>query len=163
MDRSLYISYIVLLDKRILAHNRRSLHILLHILNTHHKISLSATPYLSVHGMVMIHTFTFTFQVKTCNFYYGILHVMPCNEMRLNHVPWPESLLTPITPESLPTPITQCQSPCMIKSIIYGLYTSNDHLTKQFHLFSNQKLFGCYTSMIICIQNSCVFLWVANF
>ena len=35
--------------------------------------------------------------------------------------------------------------------------TSNDHFTKQIHLFSNQKIFGCYTSMIICIQNSCVF------
>ena len=31
--------------------------------------------------------------------------------------------------------------------------TSNDHFTKQFHLFSNQKLFGCYISMIIYIQN----------
>ena len=40
--------------------------------------------------------------------------------------------------------------------------TSNDHFTKQIHLFSNQKLFGCYTSMIIYIQNH-VFLWVANF
>ena len=35
--------------------------------------------------------------------------------------------------------------------------TSNDHFIKQIHLFSNQKLFGCYTSMIIYIQNSCVF------
>ena len=35
--------------------------------------------------------------------------------------------------------------------------TSNDHFTKQIHLFSNQKLFRCYTSMIICIQNSSVF------
>ena len=31
--------------------------------------------------------------------------------------------------------------------------TSNDHFTKQFHLFSNQKLFGYFTSMIIYIQN----------
>ena len=41
--------------------------------------------------------------------------------------------------------------------------TSNDHFTKQIYLFSNQNIFGCYTSMIICIQSSCVFLWVANF
>ena len=66
--------------------------------------------------------FTLTFQVKTCNFYYGILHVMPGNEIRLNHVQCPESLLTPIIPESLLTPITQCQGPCVIKSIIFGLY-----------------------------------------
>ena len=31
--------------------------------------------------------------------------------------------------------------------------TSNDNFTKQIHLFSNQKIFGCYTSMIIYIQN----------
>ena len=53
--------------------------------------------------------------------------------MRLNHVPCPESLPTPIRPcpkslptpfipESLPTPITQCQGLCVIKSIIYGLH-----------------------------------------
>ena len=41
--------------------------------------------------------------------------------------------------------------------------TSNDHFTKQIHLFSNKNLFGSHTSMIICIQNSCVFLWVLNF
>ena len=41
--------------------------------------------------------------------------------------------------------------------------TSNDHFTKQIHLFSNQNIFGCYTSMIICIQNHVSFLWVANF
>ena len=35
--------------------------------------------------------------------------------------------------------------------------TSNDHFIKQIHFFSNQKLFGSYTSMIIYIQNSCVF------
>ena len=35
--------------------------------------------------------------------------------------------------------------------------TSNDHFTKQINLFSNQKFFECYTSMIIYIQNSCVF------
>ena len=35
--------------------------------------------------------------------------------------------------------------------------TSNNHFTKQIHLFSNQNLFGCYPSMIIYIQNSCVF------
>ena len=35
--------------------------------------------------------------------------------------------------------------------------TSNDHFTKQIHLLPNQKLFGCYTLMIIYIQNSCVF------
>ena len=29
--------------------------------------------------------------------------------------------------------------------------TYNDHFTKQIHLFLNQKLFGCYTSMIIYI------------
>ena len=55
----------------------------------------------------------------------------------------------------LPTPITQCQIPCVIKSIFW--ITSNDHFTKQIHLFSNQNLFGCYTPMIIYIQNSCVF------
>ena len=88
--------------------------------------------------------------------------------MRLNYVPCPESLPTPITPEFLPTPITQCQSLCVIKSIISELYSmiilqnkficfQNDHFTKQIYLFSNQKIFGCYTSMIIYIQNSCVF------
>ena len=41
--------------------------------------------------------------------------------------------------------------------------TSNDHFTKQIYLLTNQKLCECYTSMIIYIQNSCVFLWVANF
>ena len=34
--------------------------------------------------------------------------------------------------------------------------TSNDHFTKQIHLFSNQKLFGCYTSMIIYIKKNYV-------
>ena len=54
--------------------------------------------------------------------------------------------------------------PKPMRDKIYHLWiTSNDHFTKQIHLFSNQKIFGCYTSMIICIQNSCVFLWVANF
>ena len=37
MDRSLYISYNVLLDKCILAQNRRSFYIFLHILNIKHK------------------------------------------------------------------------------------------------------------------------------
>ena len=41
--------------------------------------------------------------------------------------------------------------------------TSNDHFTKQIHLFSNQKLFECYTLMIICIQNSCVFFMGSEF
>ena len=31
--------------------------------------------------------------------------------------------------------------------------TSNDHFTKQIHLFSNKKLFRCCTSMKIYIQN----------
>ena len=42
--------------------------------------------------------------------------------MRLNHVLCPESLSTLITPESLLTPIKQCQSLCVIKSIIFGLH-----------------------------------------
>ena len=37
MDRSLYILYIVLLDKHILAHNKRSFYIFLHNLYTHYK------------------------------------------------------------------------------------------------------------------------------
>ena len=36
MDQSLYILYIVLLDKRILEQNMRSFYIFLHILNTKH-------------------------------------------------------------------------------------------------------------------------------
>ena len=43
--------------------------------------------------------------------------------MRLNHVPCPESLPTPIIPESLSTPITQCRGPCVIKSIISRLHS----------------------------------------
>ena len=37
MDRSLYISYTILLDKCILVQNRRFFYIFLHILNTKHK------------------------------------------------------------------------------------------------------------------------------
>ena len=51
----------------------------------------------------------------------------------------------------------------MCDKIHHFWITSNDHFTKQIYLFSIQKLFGCYTSMIIYIQNSYVFLWVANF
>ena len=35
--------------------------------------------------------------------------------------------------------------------------TSNDHFTKQIHFSSNQKIFGCHTSMILCIQNHVCF------
>ena len=41
--------------------------------------------------------------------------------------------------------------------------TSNDPFKKQFYLFSNQKLFRCFPSMIIYIQNSCVFYGAVNF
>ena len=41
--------------------------------------------------------------------------------------------------------------------------SSNDYFTKQVHLFLNQKLFGCYISMIIYIQNHMSFFSVANF
>ena len=51
----------------------------------------------------------------------------------------------------------------MCDTIHHLWITSNDHFTKQIHLFSNQKLFGCYTSMIIHIQNSCVFCEATNF
>ena len=36
--------------------------------------------------------------------------------------------------------------------------TSNNHFTKQIHLFSNQNFFGCYTSMIIYIQTHVTFV-----
>ena len=45
----------------------------------------------------------------------------------------------------------------MCDTIPHLWITSNDHFTKQIYLFSNQKLFGCYTSMIIYILNSFVF------
>ena len=77
--------------------------------------------------------------------------------MRLNHVPCLESLPTPITPKSLMTPITQCQSTCMIKSIIFGLHPIII-LQNKIHLFSNQKIFGCYTSMIIIFKTMCLFM-----
>ena len=48
-------------------------------------------------------------------------------------------------PESLPTLTTQCECQCVIKSI-------------KIHLFSNQKLFGCYTPMIIYIQTHVSFM-----
>ena len=57
MDRSLYISYTVLLDKRILAQNRRSLHILSYVLNTHHKIRLSLIERVTVGGLLSCHKF----------------------------------------------------------------------------------------------------------
>ena len=48
--------------------------------------------------------------------------------------------------------------PKPMRNKIHHLWiTSNYHFTKHIHLFSNQKLFGCYTLMIIYIQNSCVF------
>ena len=48
--------------------------------------------------------------------------------------------------------------PKSMRDKIHHLWiTSNDHFTKQIHLFSNQKLFGCNIVMIIYIHNSCVF------
>ena len=71
--------------------------------------------------------------------------------MRINHVP---------CPESLPTPITQCQSPCVIKSIISRLHLmiilQNKFIcfqTKSFILHLNDHLYS----------KPCVFLWVENF
>ena len=61
-----------------------------------------------------------TFQTRLCN--PRLECYMPLDEMRLNHVLCSEFSLTPITPESLSTPITQCQSLCLIKSIIFGFH-----------------------------------------
>ena len=64
--------------------------------------------------------------------------------MRLNHVPCPDCYHT------MPMPVRD--------KIHHFWITSNGHFTKQIHLFSNQNLFGCNISMIICIQNSCPFM-----
>ena len=77
--------------------------------------------------------------------------------MRLNHVPCPESLPTPIIPKSLPTRITQYKSLCVIKSIIYGLHPMIISQNK-FIYFQTKIFFGCYTPMIICIQTHVSFV-----
>ena len=81
--------------------------------------------------------------------------------MRLNHVPCPESLPTPITPKSLSTPITQCQSPCVIKSIISGLHPMIILQNKKFVF--KPKAFGMLHLNDHLYSKSYVFLWVANF
>ena len=72
---------------------------------------------------------------------------------RLNHVPCLKPSPTPITLDSYHTmPNPMCDK-------IHHLWiTSNDHFIKHIHLFSNQNLFGCYTSMIIYIQNHVSFV-----
>ena len=81
--------------------------------------------------------------------------------MRLNHVPCPESSLNPITPESLSTPITQCQSPCVIKSIIFELYPMII-LQKKFICFQIKAFWMLHLNDHL-YSKPCVFLWVANF
>ena len=81
--------------------------------------------------------------------------------MRLNHVPCPESLPTPITPESLSTPITQCQSPCVIKSIISRLH-SMISLQQNSFVFK-PKVFWMLHLNDHLYSKPCVFLWVADF
>ena len=73
----------------------------------------------------------------------------------------PESLPTP----SYPSPYQLLPHHAMSKcDKTHHLWiTSNDHFTTKFICFLNQKIFGCYTSMIIYIPKSCVFLWIANF
>ena len=63
----------------------------------------------------------------------------------------PESLPT----SSYPSPYRLLQHHEMSKcDKTHHLWiTSNDSFTTKFICFSNQKLFGCYTSMIIYIQN----------
>ena len=81
--------------------------------------------------------------------------------MRLNHVPCPESSSTPITLESLPIPITQCQSPCVIKSIISGLHLMII-LQNKFIVFKPKSFWMLHLNGHL-YSKPCVFLWVANF
>ena len=81
--------------------------------------------------------------------------------MRLNHVPCRESLSTPITPESLQTHITQCQSPCVIKSIISGLHPMII-LQSKFIVFK-PKSFWMLHLIDHLYSKPCVFLWAATF
>ena len=67
-----------------------------------------------------------------------------------------------IKSESQPTPITQCRNPCMIKSIILGLYLMII-LQKKFHFFFKPKSFWTLHLNDHLYSKSCVFLWVANF
>ena len=81
--------------------------------------------------------------------------------MRLNHVPCPESLSTPITPESLLTLITQCQSPRVIKSIISRLLPMI--ILHQNSFVFKPKAFWMLHPNDNLYSKPCVFLWVANF
>ena len=96
-------------------------------------------------------TFTSTIPNKICNprleFY------MSCHE--ITHAPCPSPYRLPTYSSPYRLPPHNIMPMCDKTHHLW--ITSNDHFTKQIHLFSNQKLFGCYTSMIIYIQNSCVF------
>ena len=81
--------------------------------------------------------------------------------MRLNHIPCPESLSTPITPESLPTSITQCQSPCVIKSIISGLHPMII-LQNKFFVFKPKSFWMLHLNDHLYTKLMCL-LWAVNF
>ena len=83
------------------------------------------------------------------------------NEMRLtmSHVPSPRRLHQ----TRVPTDSYHIVLKLMRDKIHNSWITSNDHFTKQISFFSNQKLFGCFSSMIICFQKSMCLLWEANF
>ena len=73
----------------------------------------------------------------------------------------PESLLTPSY--SSPHRLLPHNAMSKCDKTHHLWITSNNHFTTKIHLFSNQKLFGHHTLMIILYSKPCVFLWVVNF
>ena len=77
---------------------------------------------------------------------------MSCHEMRCN-----SSCTMRSSPHRLPhtTPKPMCDK-------LSFRMTCNDHFQNKFYLFINQKLFGCYITMIILFSKPCTFLSVAD-